>query len=81
MINMSYLEYIIENKRDSGYNDILVDIYVSYYGGKPTENQKNTCIDGYMFNFSKHNLRKIDVSIIPYQIYNIQFTLGFNYIH
>ncbi len=30
MINMSHLEYIIENKRDNGYDDILVDIYYSY---------------------------------------------------
>ncbi len=39
MINMSYLEYIIESKREGGYYDILVDIYISYYGVKPTENQ------------------------------------------
>jgi hypothetical protein len=36
---MSYLEYIIESKREGGYYDILVDIYISYYGVKPTENQ------------------------------------------
>ena len=61
MFNMSYLEYIIENKRDNGYDDILVDIYHSYYGIKPTEKQKVICIDGYMFNFSKQNLKIIDI--------------------
>ena len=58
---MSYLEYIIANKRDNSYNDILVDIYYSYYGIKPTKNQKIICIDGHMFNFSKHNLKIIDI--------------------
>ena len=66
---MSYLEYIIANKRDNTYNDILVDIYYSYYGIKPIENQKIICIDGYMFNFSKHNLKIIDIDIIP--VHNI----------
>ena len=58
---MSYLEYLIANKRDNSYNDILVDIYYSYYGIKPTANQKIICIDGSMFNFSKHNLKIIDI--------------------
>ena len=58
---MSYLEYVIANNRDNAYNDILVDIYYSYHDMKPTEKQKIICIDGYMFNFSKHNLKIIDI--------------------
>lgn len=61
MINTRYLHYIPLEKRDNSYNDILVDIYYSYYGIKPTANQKIICIDGYMFNFSKHNLKIIDI--------------------
>ena len=62
MINTRYLHYIPLEKRDNSYNDILVDIYYSYYGIKPTANQKIICIDGYMFNFSKHNLKIIDIN-------------------
>lgn len=62
MINTRYLHYIPLEKRDNPYNDILVDIYYSYYGIKPTANQKIICIDGYMFNFSKHNLKIIDIN-------------------
>ena len=62
MINTRYLHYIPLEKRDNSYNDILIDIYYSYYGIKPTANQKIICIDGYMFNFSKHNLKIIDIN-------------------
>ena len=54
--------YKQERTKDNAYNDVLVDIYYSYYGIKPTENQKIICIDGYMFNFSKHNLKIIDIN-------------------
>ncbi len=54
--------YKQERIKDNAYNDVLVDIYYTYYGIKPTENQKIICIDGYMFNFSKHNLKIIDIN-------------------
>jgi hypothetical protein len=58
---MSYLEYIIEINRDNDYDDNLIDVYYSYYGIKPTEKQNIICIDGYMSNFVKHNLKIIDI--------------------
>ena len=58
---MSYLEYIIANKRDNSYNDILVDIYYSYYGIKPTKTQKIICLNDNIFDLKKNNLKIIDI--------------------
>ncbi len=40
LFRFSVLEYLVANKPDNSCNDILVDIYYSCYGIKPTENQK-----------------------------------------
>ena len=61
MINKSYLKYIPEEMREKLHYNLMVDVYYLYHGYKPTEKQKIICIDGHMFNFSKHNLKIIDI--------------------
>jgi len=43
------------------HKNLLADIYYFYNGIKPTEKQKIICVDGCMFNISKHNLKIIDI--------------------
>ncbi len=61
MLNPLYMQYITDDKKEECYNNLLVDIYYFYYGIKPTEKQKLICIDGCMFNVSKHNLKIMDI--------------------
>ena len=61
MINPLYMQYITDDKKEICHNNLLADIYYFYNGIKPTEKQKLICIDGCMFNVSKHNLKIMDI--------------------
>ena len=48
MLNPLYIKYIPDDKKEECQYKLLVDMFYFYYGIKPSENQKITCVDGCM---------------------------------
>ena len=65
MLNPSYIKYIPDDKIELCHYNLLVDVYYFYHGYKPTDKQKIICINDNIFDLSKHNLKIIDIDIIP----------------
>ncbi len=61
MVYPLYMQYITDDKKEVCHKNLLADIYYFYNGIEPTEKQKIICVDGCMFNISKHNLKIIDI--------------------
>ncbi len=60
MINQSYLQYILEVKRQECYNCMIEDVYYFYYGYRPNNHQTIKCINVNIYDLDKNNMILID---------------------